>query len=70
MLNEGFKRKYETMDSEISQLQKEIQLNKDENSSVGAQLFDGVGNVLMSVWPGAGGKLCGLGMKFLSTQMK
>ncbi|XP_031231547.1 guanylate-binding protein 4-like isoform X2 [Mastomys coucha] len=69
MLNEGFKRKCEAMDSEISQLQKEIQLNKDKNSSVAARHFDGFGNVLISVLPGAG-KLFGLGMKILSRQMK
>ncbi|XP_028616329.1 guanylate-binding protein 4-like [Grammomys surdaster] len=69
MLNEGFKRKCEAMDSEISHLQKEIQQNKDKNGSLGAQLFDGFGNVLVSVLPGAG-KLVGLGMKILSSQMK
>ncbi|XP_021051956.1 guanylate-binding protein 4-like [Mus pahari] len=69
MLNEGFKRKCEAMDLEISQLQKAIQLNKEKNSSLGAQIFDGFGNVLMSVLPGSG-KFLGLGLKILSTQMK
>lgn len=70
MLNEGFKRKYEAMDSEISKLQKEIELNKKEKSSAGADFFDGVGNVVMSVFPSPGGKLAGLGIKLFSTQMK
>lgn len=69
MLNEGFKRKYEAMDSEISQLQKQIQQNNDQNSSLTAQVLDGFGNVLISVLPGTG-KLAGLGLKFLSRQMK
>lgn len=69
MLNEGFKRKYEAMDSEISQLQKQIQQNKEQNSSLAAQIFDGFGNVLMSVLPGTG-KLFGLGLKILSRKMK
>lgn len=69
MLNEGFKSKYEAMDSEISQLQKQIQQNKEQNSSLAAQIFDGFGNVLMSVLPGTG-KLFGLGLKILSRKMK
>ncbi|ERE87558.1 guanylate-binding protein 4 isoform X4 [Cricetulus griseus] len=69
MLNEGFKMKYEAMNSEISQLQKEIQKNKDQDRSLGAQLIDGFGNVLVSVLPGSG-KLLGIGLKILSSQMK
>ncbi|XP_032753135.1 guanylate-binding protein 4-like [Rattus rattus] len=69
MLNEGFKRKYEAMDSEISQLQKQIQQNKEQNSSLAAQIFDGFGNVLMSVNTDTG-KLFGLGLKIISRKMK
>ncbi|XP_055484312.1 guanylate-binding protein 4-like isoform X1 [Psammomys obesus] len=69
MLKEGFERKYEAMDSEISQLQKEIQKNKDQNSLLHAQILDGFGNVLVSVLPGTG-KFLGLGMKILSSQMR
>ncbi|XP_008849856.1 guanylate-binding protein 4 [Nannospalax galili] len=69
LLNEGFKRKYEAMDEEISQLQKKIEENKEQKSSLGAQLFDGIGNVLLSVLPGPG-KLVGLGMKIMSKEMK
>lgn len=61
--------KYEAMNSEISQLQKEIQKNKDQDRSLGAQLIDGFGNVLVSVLPGSG-KLLGIGLKILSSQMK
>jgi hypothetical protein len=68
MLNEGFKRKCEAMDLEISQLQKEIQLNKEKNSSLGAKILDGFGDVLISVVPGSG-KYFGLGLKILSSQM-
>ncbi|XP_021013943.1 guanylate-binding protein 4-like [Mus caroli] len=68
MLNEGFKRKCEAMDLEISQLQKEIQLNKEKNSSLGAQILDGFGDVLISAMPGSG-KYFGLGLKMLSSQM-
>ncbi|CAH6777138.1 guanylate-binding protein 4 [Phodopus roborovskii] len=69
MLKEGFRMKYEAMDSEISQLQKEIQKNKKQDRSLGAQLFDGFGNVLVSILPGAA-KLVGLGLEMLSTHMK
>ncbi|XP_051021925.1 guanylate-binding protein 4-like isoform X1 [Acomys russatus] len=69
MLNEGFKSKYEAMGSEIIQLQREIQNSKEQHKSLAAKVFDGFGNVLLSVLPGSG-KLVGLGLKFISNQMK
>ncbi|XP_036046581.1 guanylate-binding protein 4-like [Onychomys torridus] len=69
MLNEGFKRKCEAMDSEISQLQKEIQKNTNQNSSLDAKLREGFGNVLLEVLPGAG-KVLSLGMKMLHNRMR
>ncbi|CAO2600252.1 Guanylate-binding protein 7 [Lemmus lemmus] len=69
MLNEGFKKKYDALGEEISLLQNVIQKNKNLSSSLAAQVFDGFGNVLVSVLPGAG-KLLGIGLKILSSQMK
>ena len=70
MLNEGFKRKCEGMDSEIRKLHKEIDLKKEENNSVGAQLFDMVGTGAMLTAPGPIGKAVGAGIKHYSTTMK
>lgn len=69
MLKEGFKTKYEALGDEISLLQNVIKKNQNLNSSLAAQVFDGFGNVLISVLPGAG-KLFGLGLKIVSSQMK
>nr|XP_048312846.1 guanylate-binding protein 4-like isoform X1 [Myodes glareolus]XP_048312847.1 guanylate-binding protein 4-like isoform X1 [Myodes glareolus] len=69
MLKEGFKRKYDALGEEISLLQNVIKKNKNSSSSLAAQVFDGFGNVLISVLPGAG-KLFGIGLKVLSSQME
>uniref|UniRef100_A0A8C5KVH0 Guanylate binding protein 7 n=1 Tax=Jaculus jaculus TaxID=51337 RepID=A0A8C5KVH0_JACJA len=69
LLNEGFKRKSEAMSAEIHQLQKVIETKKNQASSLGAQVFDGIGDVLFTVLPGVG-KLVGLGMKILSKNIK
>lgn len=69
MLKEGFKTKYEALGDEISLLQNVIKKSQNPSSSLAAQVFDGFGNVLISVLPGAG-KLFGLGLKIVSSQMK
>ncbi|KAH0519476.1 Guanylate-binding protein 4 [Microtus ochrogaster] len=52
MLNAGFKEKHDAMDSEISQLRKEIKNLKNLSSSLYTEVFDEVGNVLIAALPG------------------
>ncbi|XP_005357494.1 guanylate-binding protein 4-like [Microtus ochrogaster] len=69
MLNAGFKEKHDAMDSEISQLRKEIKNLKNLSSSLYTEVFDEVGNVLIAALPGTS-KLLGVGLKILSKKIK
>ena len=69
MLNEGFKRKSEAMDLEISKLQKEIELKKKDNRSTSAQFLDMFGSGVM-LCPNPFFQAVGAGIKHYSTTMK
>uniref|UniRef100_A0A286XKX7 GB1/RHD3-type G domain-containing protein n=1 Tax=Cavia porcellus TaxID=10141 RepID=A0A286XKX7_CAVPO len=69
LLEEGFAKKSEEMNTEIQRLQKEFETAKKDKSSLGARVFHGIGNVLISELPGAG-KLLGVGFKILGENMK
>ncbi|XP_069934213.1 guanylate-binding protein 7 isoform X1 [Oryctolagus cuniculus] len=70
LLNEGFKRKSEELNTEITQLKEKIATTKREGDRPwAARLVDGIGNVLISEAPGPG-KIVGMWVKMLSTQIK
>ncbi|XP_013369867.1 PREDICTED: guanylate-binding protein 4 [Chinchilla lanigera] len=69
LLEQGFVKKSEEMNAEIQRLQKEFKTAKEHKSSLGARIFDGIGNVLLSELPGVT-KLFGAGLKIISEKMK
>ncbi|XP_036046537.1 guanylate-binding protein 4 [Onychomys torridus] len=68
LLVEGFRKKSEMLKNEISQLREEIE-RTSKKPSLFAQVLDTVGDAFMMVLPGAG-KICGAGLKVLSSFMK
>ncbi|XP_004841369.1 guanylate-binding protein 4 [Heterocephalus glaber] len=69
LLMDGFKKKSEALNREIQQLKEEITRTRKKKSSFFSQLFDTIGNVFIAALPGAG-KMVGLGMKVLGSQMQ
>ncbi|XP_063109915.1 guanylate-binding protein 3-like isoform X2 [Cavia porcellus] len=67
LLRDGFRKKSEALNREIHHLKEEIEKTQDKKSFF-SKIVDTVGTVLVAVLPGAG-KLVGLGMKMLSSQM-
>ncbi|CAH6777139.1 Gbp4 [Phodopus roborovskii] len=68
LLAEGFRKKSEMLQNEISQLREEMERTRAE-SSLFSHILDTVGNAFLMVLPGAG-KICGAGLKVLSSLMK
>ncbi|XP_052587552.1 guanylate-binding protein 4 isoform X2 [Peromyscus californicus insignis] len=68
LLVEGFRKKSEMLTNEISLLREEIETTR-RKPSLFAQVLDTVGDAFMMVLPGVG-KICGAGLKALSSLMK
>uniref|UniRef100_A0A8C2MU96 Guanylate binding protein 3 n=1 Tax=Cricetulus griseus TaxID=10029 RepID=A0A8C2MU96_CRIGR len=68
LLVEGFRKKSEMLQNEISQLREEMARTRGK-PSLFSHILDTVGNAFIAVLPGAG-KLCGAGLKVLSSLMK
>ncbi|EDL82352.1 rCG28728, isoform CRA_b [Rattus norvegicus] len=68
LLVEGFRKKSDMLKNEISQLREEIERTR-KKPSLFAHILDTVGNAFIMILPGAG-KICGAGMKVLSSLMK
>ena len=62
---EGFRKKSDMLKNEISQLREEMERTR-KKSSLFSNIFDTVGNAFIMTLPGAG-KLCGAGLKLLSS---
>ncbi|KAM6168494.1 guanylate-binding protein 4 isoform 1-T1 [Erethizon dorsatum] len=67
LLMDGFKKKSEALNREIQQLTQEIKKTQSKKSFF-SHILDTVGSVFIAVLPGAG-KVLGLGMKMLGSQM-
>ncbi|XP_034356547.1 guanylate-binding protein 3 isoform X1 [Arvicanthis niloticus] len=68
LLTEGFRKQSDMLMNEICQLREEVERTR-KKSSLFPHILDTVGNAFVLILPGAG-KLCGAGLKVLSSLMK